>query len=521
MKQKKILLLASIPLLLSIALFFSGTVLWWQYGLFTALLLGIFMYSGENTRFMLTVFFVVLSLFILFPNTGDDWLREPLGRRISSLYDLFREVYQKWSTNNSRISGNILAYSAASRKILRELMRCSITLGIIVMVKKISGFKSPWALFIAAAAIIAVPRDLFRQVYPWAAGFFNYVPPVLLFLSCIYMVRNVFSGKAPDTAPAGCAAVFIMSFLSQLFIETYTISFIFGSISLLMLELITRKKVSPVVLSMLMGSVLGGLLLFMSPAYSQQSLTTGAYHVSMSFKGLLLTGKSQLSEVLHYFILDCPVIFVSLTVVPVWRFFCKKSKQSIDFIIFLGLAVPFAYFTAGYVLERYFSSLAVNTLIVAVWVISLLLSVLLWNRCKNRLLSLFLILCSLVAVAPLPFISPIGFRCMYLSYVLMILAVAVMLSDKERISFPSISKALSVFCLGAVFLFYLSIYVPIGKTELERTRLLTGAVDAEDTSVEIPPYPNASYLWDTVSPKLQQTYYVNEPGDLEITISER
>ena len=68
------------------------------------------------------------TLFRTFPLSGDDWFREGLGASLHSIGDLACVVAEKWRTTNGRILGNILAYSAGSRPILRDLLRALITL---------------------------------------------------------------------------------------------------------------------------------------------------------------------------------------------------------------------------------------------------------------------------------------------------------------------------------------------------------------------------------------------------------
>lgn len=142
-------------------------------------------------------------LFSLFPVTGDDWFREALGRTIHSAGDLIREVAYRWSTNNSRILGNVLAYSSGSRPVLREALRASITLGVILLGAKCSGLFSLRGVFLMTACVLALPRAMFAQIYPWAAGFFNYVPPVMLLLACFALMQGILEGTAAGSAPGG------------------------------------------------------------------------------------------------------------------------------------------------------------------------------------------------------------------------------------------------------------------------------------------------------------------------------
>ena len=123
-----------------------------------------------------TLFLALLALCGLFPLTGDDWFREELGRRLTGPMDLLEAVLSGWRTYNGRILGNLLAYAAGSRRLLRELLRAAFLFGTVRLAAGHGGFRTVWGTLLTAAALLALPRDMFAQIYPWAAGFFNYVP---------------------------------------------------------------------------------------------------------------------------------------------------------------------------------------------------------------------------------------------------------------------------------------------------------------------------------------------------------
>ena len=169
------------------------------------------------------LFLALLALCGLFPLTGDDWFREELGRRLTGPTDLLETVLAGWRTYNGRILGNLLAYAAGSRRLLRELLRAAFLFGTVRLAAGHGGFRTVWGTLLTAAALLALPRDMFAQIYPWAAGFFNYVPPVALLLGAFWLLRAVFREEAVPSGAGRAAAVFLLGFCSQFFIENYTL----------------------------------------------------------------------------------------------------------------------------------------------------------------------------------------------------------------------------------------------------------------------------------------------------------
>lgn len=106
---------------------------------------------------LLLVLALTLILSSLFPLTGDDWFREELAGSISSPAELMRTVIYKWQTVNSRILGNVLAYTAAGHPVFRALLRGAIMFLTVLAVAKVSGLEKSEGLLLTAACVIALP----------------------------------------------------------------------------------------------------------------------------------------------------------------------------------------------------------------------------------------------------------------------------------------------------------------------------------------------------------------------------
>ena len=193
---------------------------------------------------MLALAAALFTLFRTFPLSGDDWFREGLGASLHSIGDLACVVAEKWRTTNGRILGNILAYSAGSRPILRDLLRALITLVLIALLARVSKLTSTAGLLLCAAAVFTLPRELFREAYPWAAGYFNYVPPVACLLAALALTDAVFAGKALRESAPRCLALFALGFASQLFVENVTLCTLCAA-GLMTLWYLLRERRSP------------------------------------------------------------------------------------------------------------------------------------------------------------------------------------------------------------------------------------------------------------------------------------
>lgn len=455
------------------------------------------------------LFLVLLCLCWLFPLTGDDWFREALGLNIHSLSDLIQEVAYRWRTTNARILGNVLSYSAGGRKLLMALLRSAIILGIVYGAAEHAGFRSLRGILLTAAALFALPREMFRQIYPWAAGFFNYVPPVLLLLASFQLLGDVFDEKPLKTSAPRAAAVFLLGFGGQLFMENDTLYAICAGFVLLVWYGSRQKKLSPVLLSFFTGTVLGAALLFASPSYRLVG-QSGEYSV-----GLLSMLRANQREVFRYLISGCPVLFVSLTVLGlVW--FSRSKRQRLDWAAAAVLVLGCLYFAVNCLTPLWTRA---NPLVALLWGLSLGFGCWRWMPRGGRLnRALFFWASSAVAAFPMLFVSPVGPRCLYLSYVCLLLTAGNMLSalPLEKLPVPA-TGAVSALLAAAVLGFYFWLFVPIHRTELARTAAVEAAMEAGQTEVALPAYPHGDYLWDGDSVKIQYRYYYETPGDLAVT----
>lgn len=446
----------------------------------------------------LTAAAALAVLFWLFPLTGDDWYREGLGRELRSLGDLVRELIFRWKTTNPRLLGNVLAYLSGSRPVLRWLLRTALTLLLFCFASKAAGVQSGAGFVLLTVGVFALPREMFRQIYPWSAGFFNYLPPVLLTLGAFSLLEKTLDDRRES--PLRCAALLLLAFTGQLFMETNTVYAVLAGGFLTVWVWAARKKPSPAAMCYFLGALLGAALLFASPSYRRVTEANAAYHLADGLSGLLLTAQENLSELLRWLLTGCPAVYLGF---PVLAFLsrCRQKATVWD-------APPAALLCLGIIWIIF--GLPVRAIAVLSWFSGAFWGAFRWLGGRKRQRAVFYLASALAAAAPLAFVSPIGPRCFFVSYVFLLLAATQFLSP---------AGLWQRFCAGAlaagVFIACLCIYLPIYRTAQIREAAIARAMDLRQTQIVLPSFPHTEYLWDADTQKLCRTFYYETPGDIE------
>lgn len=451
----------------------------------------------------------------LFPRTSDDWLREVVGNQIHSPKEMLDIVWAKWCSSNSRVMGNILAYSAACRPVLRAVLRGAFLFGAALMTSRVIGFTTVSGFLLTTACVLAVPADMFAQIYPWAAGFFNYVPPVVILFVCLRLMDGVFDGNAVSDHPIRIAVLFVLGFCGQLFMENNTLYAVWAGFVLLLWYGVKQKRLSRSILSFWAGTILGAAALFLSPSYLKITQEDNAY--SLGVRDLWAKIQENQAIILKFTVTQCPVIFGSLSVLAL-LLFVRKRRTAADWILAAGIALT------GLLLLNQYSGLVSflllpeqDPVLPLVWLLLIGLAGLAWVSEKGlRSRTIFFWVSAIVAAVPLLVVSPIGSRCLYLSYLCLIVTAGLMLRDL-RLRWVSgtggllLSAALAV----CVLAYDLHIFTQIHTVDIARTAQIERAMAAHEAAVTIPDYPHEEYLW---APRvsMEYWYYYEEPGDFHI-----
>ncbi|MCI5843353.1 MAG: DUF6056 family protein [Clostridiales bacterium] len=463
----------------------------------------------------------LLALSALFPVTGDDWYRETVGRNLHTLSELAGLLIEKYQTTNPRLLGNLLAYCAGGHTILRAVLRGGILFVLVLAAAKNINRLTPITVLLTFAALLVLPQAMFAQVYPWAAGFFNYVPPVATTLLFFVLARPVFEKEPMRDAPGTALAAFLLGFSGQLFIEHSTLYALLASVLLLAWYFFEQHRFSFVLFSNTAGCVLGAALLFLSPAYRTIGNEDNAYTMETGLQGFLNTARENLPDMLQSLIETSPVLYLSLAALCLFFFFSLRKKRWGDVLLAAVITAAALWYLAGQLLGGPAPTLKLRVLIALIWGLTLLLSCLLWvPEGLQRRRAVFFLFSAAAAAAPLAVVSPIGPRCLFLSYVLLLLAAGNLLQAAlENVKRPTHTATAAAAVLAAViWIFYIQIYFPIHQAEIVRECSIAQAMARGETEITVVRYPNGAWLWEPESQKMGEEYFYETPHDITFVL---
>lgn len=231
--------------------------------------------KNRNIYIAELLLFFVMALFFI-PCMDD--IHYTYEFRANSLSELIQNVI---NYGNGRFLGNLCGQFFAAHRVLAALFRTAVLAGITECLQRL--FYKKDIRFLIFAGMIAGSVYLFSDVIAWNAAFCNYIPPILLFLICLLMLKNYDSDISSVKKAAYIVLGIVVSFCAQLFIEHNAIvnAFILFILSIYYF----KKKDKRFLFSflMLVFACAGGLVLVFAPRFMSIEPLVQAYIKTFEF----------------------------------------------------------------------------------------------------------------------------------------------------------------------------------------------------------------------------------------------
>ena len=476
-------------------------------------------------------YFIYSVFFILFVYLGykapyclDEW-KWGLPQRM----ELMKRGFSGY---NGRYLGNILVLLITRSEVAKTLV-ISVCMVLVVWLMEVSVRRKsfsekdksdPILLLSIILLLLAVPASLYGQSYGWPAAFVNYEVPVPLFLVYFIWTEELYRKKAEKYSCFQTFAVIPLGICVQLFSENITIIVAAYALWMLVYTAVRYRKIYLIEVNYLCSAILGAVLMFSNSAYSSAAVHNGKTYKSIDMSaGILLqrfAARIWTNLVLNNWVLT--VIFTVLLTVLI----LKKRKQSFAaaemLVVFWGYSAysilhkicPEWTFAGTQAVDR-----GIMALLSIVFFINVLLCVWMFTEKEERLSICITYLGSLAFATPLIAADPIGPRCFYISYVFEVLAAVKILQyllkkrEEIQVFYPALILAVAV-CISA--LFYVRIFMIIGKYSDYRAELIEEAVEQNVKELTLPVMPFSDYTGYTEpideiwAEKFKEFYHIPE-----------
>lgn len=463
----------------------------------------------ENQKILL-VLGLVLAIFLIsiFPPSGDDFNR--LGEGFIGLGPGLDRIARLYRSLNGRVLGNEISYLFISR-LHRTIFKALTIFLYIRLMLRLLDIQSLAGLLIIGSSVLLMPQGLFRQVLVWNSGFYNYFPPLVLIL----LVSYILIYHRQDFTRGELAMVFFISLSASLFMENLTIY-------MLVLPLLTRlcfynEDSKKGYLASFLGSLAGAIIMFSSPVYRKVLTGEDGYRdLAQNYLDFILDQWPVFGKYLLAFNILVLVLMAFALIFGIYREKRKgrRTVQALSLVLLLGL-VPLAFLSKT-------KALALVGLIGHVLFYLSLLYLAIKERGMEGFSPRMLVFASLsmaVAMGPLLFVSPINTRNFLTPMVfnIMIIISLFRINGWPKKAEKLLSKVLTIL-MGLVFLLYLVVYSINYGAYMERDRIIRQAIEDDLDEVTIPSYPIQGFNGDGGTDLMENYYYKEKEGDLQIEI---
>ena len=442
------------------------------------------------------IFILLFLLCLLFPYSGDDWA---WGSQIGL------NRLNTWFENYSgRYFGNLIVLALTRSNFLKAFVMSFCLTGIIVIVNKLTGEQKN-GVFIISTVLVFMPVTVLRQAIVWTSGFANYTTSIFLTLIYIYYVRNIYVGRLNNSFIA-IIPLAALGFANTLIVEHLTIYNVILSVYVLLFTLIKFKKIYVQHIAYFAGTIAGAVLMFSNSVYRSVANGSDNYRTISSEDNIIIKAlKSYFNTIVNEGFINNLILNLFLVGVCLITWFSVKNRLSKKAKVsgLISILVMVAFVSVSLMLNvgnptvlytlKYAVGLATGAYILAFIIFLIILPF----EMNQKIKMIFILGSTGCMIAPLLIVTPIGSRCFFAPYVMMLyLGMELYSAFDETVKkyCEKVSRAALITALvGLLYLFYIYGTISICNHERVKAAQTDARNGAEIIQVEELPYKN--YVW--------------------------
>lgn len=478
-----------------------------------------------NRLILLAVAIFFFLLFLLLPPAGDDYFF--MIRPLNSLSEFFATMSQDYLTENGRIIGNTLSYLLVRVPFFSSLVKTAIVLGIFYNMINLLEKQSDnmFLILMGIGLMIVLPLPIFVQTYAWSAGFYNYVPSVLILLFAIRELVNTFDSQTSYKISKMCV-LFFSGIAACLFIEFCTTYTLVLSMIMLIAYIWKFRKISKYVLCYFGGNIIGTIIMFSSPVYHNVANSTDQYRtMALSVSSIIAQVGANFDVVATNTIGGNFLMSIMLSVICIILVSHASSGSLGKAITIVLTCAPIYYILSRKVLTPNFSltdsamAIIIDFVVCVVYFLCIAYCITVYVlNLKKRYICLILLFSVLILNIPLLVVTPIGPRCFFASYMMLVALVLQLMEyimiELKHIGLRSVEMPL-ITCIGASMITLLFIAYHQSTVYKERNEYIKAQMKNHVDTITVPQYEYPNFIHEPESLKIGYRYYYQEPWDIE------
>ena len=457
------------------------------------------------------LFFILLYLNYCYPMTGDDLYFSTI--KTNNLFEFILYF------GNGRFLGNLGIVILSKYEYIKIIYKALLIFMIIIGIKKLTNSNNNLSLFIIIILMLFPENRMIAEIYSFTSGFQNYFPPIVFTIFILLFLKHVSENKFKFFK---ITFIFFLGFSCQLFSENSSVVFCILSSILLIYSFIKREK-KYLCLSYCISTYTGILCMLILPKILNVSQKMDGYRKVSNFnifsilKTLLYNSAIILDSMTRCFLL--------WTILSISLLLLSKKQKNIIFKIILIVMPIYSFINFIYINEHFLTS-SIRIVTNGILFISYIF-VCIYLICKyitNKSLKyqiLAEILLALFSFIPLLFVSPIGPRTIYISYILLVIATINIFNNINICNLNNVN--LFSLCIKGTLIFVivysLFIFTDIHNNYIIRENYILKSMKSGQTNITIPYLDHEKYLHsDGQLYSLKEKYYYEAAGDINFSL---
>ena len=459
------------------------------------------------------IFVFLMCISYLMPLTHDD-----------AVYSVRRDYLWCLRKYNGRYIANLLTIPLCSNVVLRMTYKSVMILGIVLMIRKLFSIKSLAVNFILILLILVPGKPVYADTYTWTAAFGGYVPPVLLLLISMILLNKIMNNPSEKHNRSMIAVLFFVNILMQLFAENSSVVhlFIYGCIVIYSLY---KKKNVPGLWIASMGLLIGSIIMFCGPMVLKTAdLSDDAYfgvaflHPTTLIKFVI----GNLYTVIYKFS-ECWILWLLISIPLIILQSQKSQDTSVREKLYIVVLIAWPVWGLGtnfmfedWIIPSFFLRNIIMIILGMGYIITV--GIILYNLFGCRLESHLFVL-GIISLIPLQFVSPIGGRTFYLTYVIWT-CLAVCLNNKLNLKGGLLEKNSVIIAsfLGMVMLSLVMQFCNIHYGVIVRDQYVQEQISKGNYNIIVPYLPDNGWAIPDGSGSFEMHYNNSEESAHDIKV---
>lgn len=431
-----------------------------------------------------------------FPMTSDD-LYWKYGINITKFGDIWNETLHM---GNGRILGNfgimILVRCPWIKVLYKSILMCLLPYFLIQLLN----ISKRYVKIVCVILIMFPGNYMFAQIYVWTSGFQNYFPPIILFLSCLVLIKK----RRGKLRIIDEVYLLLCGVAETLFLETATLMFI--EVGIILVVLAWKKeegKVASVIF--LLSSLVGFVILLGLPYFIHSNGNINGYRKILLDSGIRKIVVSAVSHVEKFVqtIAGCTFLIILISIVMIYILLKKKVIVKNDHIkynialFFLAAFPVYSILNNCFIKQWVFSEgwmvyVTIGLFIGYLWTISWII----WAiKEERRLIYLIILFLALFSYAPMLLLETVRERNCYISYLYLVAFILLLL---ENISFPEeclrVFEKFSITIVLSIILVIFMVCAEWNYVSYMREKYCERMVAKREETIYLPALPHAQLL---------------------------